>query len=327
MWGLLTLFAIALAIIVLGGTLVLTWLLARPPRLTAGRALALGLPTEPEDVGLAGESHTFTLADGVRVPTFIVEGRDPDGPTLLVLHGLLESRYASLARAGVLADSAARLVMPDLRGHGEASKSLCRGGAVEADDTMHLLEQIPGGGALVIHGFSLGAGVALAAAARLPHRPELARWRLVGVIAEGTYRHWHVPLHTFLWSYRVPSIPFVPLLRLIHEPINPELRRFDRATDAAGMTAPLLMIHGERDTLCAPAHARAVADAAGGPVTFETMPGAGHMDVATHDPDRYRAALAGFFADLRHPADPDTLDIPDTPDTPPPRQAHPEAAP
>jgi fermentation-respiration switch protein FrsA (DUF1100 family) len=66
------------------------------------------------------------------------------------------------------------------------------------------------------------------------------------------------------------------------------------------------MIHGERDGLCDPAHAKEVADAAAGPVTFVTIADAGHMDVATRDPDRYRAAMAGFFRGLadRPPAEP-----------------------
>lgn len=304
MIGLLTLLGIAAAVVIVGGTAAIMWMLARPPRLTPGRAMAMELPGEPSDVGLSGESIELTLPGGVRSPAFDIRGRNPAGPTILMYHGLLESRQASLRRAAVLAAFASRLILPDLRAHGEASRSLCHGGTLEAEDALATLEQVNGGGPLVLHGFSLGAGVALAAAARLcetdttPRAAAAAqRWRLVGVVAEGVYRKWYPPLSRLLWHYRIPPVPFVPLLRLIHEPLRADLRRYDRVEDAKRIDVPLLMIHGEDDWLCDPKNARAVADAAND-ATFVTIPGAKHMDVATRDPDRYRAALAAFFQPL-----------------------------
>jgi uncharacterized protein len=304
MIGLLTLLGIAAGVVILGGTAAIMWTLARPPRLTPGRALAMDLPGEPSDVGLSGESIELTLPGGVRTPAFVIEGRKPSGPTVLMYHGLLESRQASLRRAAVLADFASTLILPDLRAHGEASRSLCHGGTLEIEDALATLEQVDGEGPLVLHGFSLGAGVALGTAARLcdgdstPRARDAAEgWRLAGVVAEGVYRKWYPPLSRLLWHYRIPPVPFVPLLRLIQEPLRADLRRYDRAEDARRLDVPLLMIHGAEDWLCDPEIARTVADA-GTDATFVTIPGAKHMDVATHDPDRYRAALAGFFETL-----------------------------
>ena len=301
MIGLLTLLAIAATLVIAVGTAAIMGSLARPPRLTPGRAMAMGLPSEPDEVGLTGESIELELPDGVTVPAFVVEGSKPDGPTILMYHGLLESRYASLPRAVVLADFASKLVLPDLRAHGEASRSLCHGGTLEIEDVLATLEQVDGEGPLVLHGFSLGAGVVLGTAAKMcasdkTPRAEAAgaRSQLVGVIALGMYRRWYPPLYRLLWHYRIPPVPFVPLLRWIQEPLRPELRHFDRAEDAKRIDVPLLMVHGEDDWLCEPRHARAVADAAPN-AEFLTIPGAKHMDVATRDPDRYRAAIARFF--------------------------------
>ncbi|MFW5681886.1 MAG: alpha/beta hydrolase [Phycisphaeraceae bacterium] len=304
MTGLLTLLGIAAAVVIVGGTAAIMWMLARPPRLTPGRAMAMDLPGEPSDVGLSGASIELTLPGGVRTPAFVIEGRNPAGPTVLMYHGLLESRQASLPRAAVLADFACRLILPDLRAHGEASRSLCHGGTLEIEDALATLEQMDGEGPLVLHGFSLGAGVVLGTAAvlgdaeRSPRAQAAAeRWRLVGVVAEGVYRKWYPPLSRLLWHHRIPPVPFVPLLRLLHEPLRADLRRYDRAEDAKRLDVPLLMIHGEHDWLCDPQNAKAVADAASD-ATFVTIPGAKHMDVATRDPDRYRAALAAFFQAL-----------------------------
>ena len=308
MTGLLTLLGIAAVLVIVGGTATIMWSLARPPRLSPGRAMAMGLPSEPSEVGLRGESMRLTLPGGVSTPAFVIEGRKPGGPTILMQHGLLESRYASLPRSAVLADFASKLILPDLRAHGEASRSLCHGGTLEVEDALATLEQVEGEGPLVLHGFSLGAGVVLAAAAKLcdadptPRaRAAAGRWKLVGVVAEGVYRQWYPPLAKLLWHYRIPPVPFVPLLRLIQEPLRAELRRFDRTEDARGIDLPLLMIHGEDDWLCDPQQAGAVADAAPD-AAFVTIPGAKHMDVATRDPDRYRAALAGFFQRVPEPA-------------------------
>ena len=103
MLGLLVLFAFAYLLIVILGTAALLRQALRPPRRTIGKALAVGCPTEPADLGLGGDAVTFNLSDNTSSPGFIVTGHRPDGPAAIVLHGYTDSRFGALYRAQMLA--------------------------------------------------------------------------------------------------------------------------------------------------------------------------------------------------------------------------------
>ena len=56
--------------------------------------------------------------------------------------------------------------------------------------------------------------------------------------------------------------------------------RFDSASRIATIGAPLMVVHGARDTLIPIAHGRAIFDAAKPPKTFVELPDRGHGDMA-----------------------------------------------
>ena len=303
MAGLLILFLVAAGLIVLLGTVAMLRGLTRPRRKTYGRALARGVPVEPGDVGLHGREVTFSLADGSSSPGWILEGGDPTGPTVLVLHGHGDSRYGALTWTPLLAPLASRLVLFDARGHGEAQATTSTLSEREPDDVLAVIEQIePPPESLVLFGYSMGAGIALATAARPPRNPrtppnDRATPPIVGVIADGPYRFWHEPVHGVFREHRWPRWPFTNLVGLVLRMQHRRLPGMDRAADAAALPCPLLVLHGERDPVCPIDSARAIAQAAprGELVEFEQ---GGHLDLASRDETPYRAALQIFFARL-----------------------------
>lgn len=86
-----------------------------------------------------------------------------DGPALLLIHGLFSNAEVNWVRFGTarkLMDAGYRLIMPDLRGHGQSDAPL-DADAWPADvlsrDIEALVEQLGLGGDFVLGGFSLGA--------------------------------------------------------------------------------------------------------------------------------------------------------------------------
>lgn len=65
------------------------------------------------------------------------------------------------------------------------------------------------------------------------------------------------------------KMPWIPAGLLLTSPFRSDL-------DIGRVTAPVLILHGDQDTLIPVAQARTLATLAKAPVTFETIPGAGH---------------------------------------------------
>ncbi|MBY0263801.1 MAG: alpha/beta fold hydrolase, partial [Phycisphaerales bacterium] len=157
-------------------------------------------------------------------------------------------------------DVARQVVLWELPGHGEAG-GVCSLGARESTQLRAVLEAIPGDARIVLYGFSLGAGVSIAAAA------ELGPSRVSGVIAEAPYRVPATPARNVL---RLRGLPYRstlgPALLLARRKAGRELTPgvFDRVAWAARMpeSVPLLVLHGDADAVCPLEDARAIASAA-----------------------------------------------------------------
>lgn len=301
--GLLVLLAVGAAVLCLVGSAALLHALVYPPRKTFAGALAKGDPTDPADLGLAAQTLLLSLADGSETPAWLIDGHEPAGPTIVVVHGFGDSRYGALTWTPLLMPFASRLVLFDQRGHGEAEAKTSHQGTTEARDLLAVMEQIEppaafrsatcaqlGGeesAAVVLFGYSMGAGIAIAAAAAAPDRVR-------GVIADGSYRHWHEPVRCLLRCNRYPVQPILPLAGLGLHLFVKGRSHYDRARTAALLRCPLLMLHGTDDAMSPLESARQIAGAApqGQLVTIE---GGGHLDLARVAPVRYRDALTAFF--------------------------------
>ncbi len=125
---------------------------------------------------------------------------------------------------------------------------------------------------IVVLGQSLGAGVAVALAARRPVRALIlvSPFDSLARIAAKTY-------------------PFAPVGAMLRHP-------FDSIALAPRIGVPVLVLAGERDQLIPPAHSRRLADAWAGARRFELLPGAGHNDI--HMAPRYWPAMREFLASL-----------------------------
>jgi len=289
--GLLQLFLLAYVLLVVLLTAGLYRAMRRPTRFTYADALARGCAAEPAELGLDAQTLTLRDAAGNTSPAWRIAGRDPDGPIVLMLHGFARSRYSELELAPLFLDHAATLILPDLPAHGESSARVSTAGVTEYRDVIAFAEQVRDGARpIVLYGRSMGAGVALAAAA---HEPNM----FAGVLGEGIYRTWHGPIRNRLRLRRWPTEPMVSLAGLAFRVWFHGLGDYDRAGLAARLQCPLLLMHGTEDAVCHLEDAERIA-AAAPDAELIPFPGAMHLNLHTHDPPRYRDAIATFYARL-----------------------------
>jgi pimeloyl-ACP methyl ester carboxylesterase len=290
--GLLILFLAAYAVIVAVGTVALIHHMQSPPRYTYATALARREPTDPRDMGLEAIDRVIRLGDGAKTQAWIIAGELAPrvGPTIILSHGLADSRYGSLSRVPLLLPHASRIVLYDLRGHGESSARKSTLTAKEPDDLLHVMNELDDGSPIVLMGHSMGAGISMVVAAREKSDP-----RIAGVIAEGGYR-W--PMETIAGYLRHKGWPAQPFVWLAGAHFSFWLgitnRSFDRATVAADLACPLLVVNGANDVISPRESAKQVADAAErGRIEF--IEGAAHSDLAIVNKERYADVLRGFF--------------------------------
>lgn len=288
MFGLVILFSVAYALLVLLCTAAIVLQIVRPRRKTFAVALAWGLPTQPSELGLEGEEAVFNLPGGHTSPGWIIEGEKADGPTVLVLHGHRDAACGALPFAQALSRYAAHVVVFDWPAHGGCSAKWMTCGVREPGDAVAVLDGLPDAlreRPVVLFGYSLGGQIAVKTAA--------VHDRFAGVIIDGAYRRWDTPIRLKLKQMRVPAWPMMALVGLVFW-LTGMTRRFDRAAYAQRIDKPVLVLHGSDDRICPIEEGRELAEHAPD-AAFVSFEGGQHNRLLTADPKRYHAALDTFF--------------------------------
>jgi len=231
-----------------------------PPRRTFAWSVSRGQPADPGALSPPRAFEALMLRDPARpretLPYWVIRGDDPAGPVTIFSHGWGESRQSVLQRVGALAPVCSRIVAWDMPGHGESGPGPCRLGVEEHRPLIALAEQFAGS-AVVLHGFSLGAGVSIAAAA--------AGAPVAAVIAEAPYRLPSTPARCVMRFRGLPyRLNLGPAMMLAGAVLGagPLWRRFDRAKLAPRVQCPLLVLHAVGDEMCPVADGREIAAAA-----------------------------------------------------------------
>jgi pimeloyl-ACP methyl ester carboxylesterase len=197
--------------------------------------------------------------------------------TVVLLHGVRMDKRSLVPMGVALVDAGYRVVMVDLRGHGESSGRYLTYGAVETRDVTTVLdslsERVPLR-SVGAYGFSYGGAVVLELGARDP--------RVQAVVAVSAFSS----LREVVGDYERKYLPGP--LKLIPD------AWFQEAVDEAGAVggfdpdaqSPLaavehsseriLLIHGALDTQVPPRHSRELAAAAGARTRLVTLPAGTH---------------------------------------------------
>lgn len=261
----------------------LTWTtlrdLTRPPRRTLATALAHGRPGDPADLDLVSTSWMIER-DGATLPVWDIEGADPVGVVAVFVHDWGSGRVEMLDHARVWAPWSRRMLLYDRRGHGDAHGGPSRLGAGEDEDLVEVVRGAGGDGPVVLVGDSMGAVIAIRAAARSD--------LVTGVIAFAPYLEVDDVMRRRCRRAGLPSWPFTSLaLAWLRTATRSASTILD---DVGSLPRRLLVVHGEFDEIVPAAEGRRVADAGGAP--FMLVHGAAH-GIPTGD--ETEAALEAFL--------------------------------
>lgn len=221
-------------------------------------------PQSPEAFGLTGVRVVgFTSEDGASAQAWLALPA-PGRPVLISFYGNFSAIGPSMQRLMPLTADGTGLVMLHYRGAGglvghPSEENFARDARALYDQLDALAGQTIAQDRRVLHGFSLGTGVAV----RLASERSFA-----GVILEASMprlclyfqRRYHgVPLCHLMWAERYDNIPRI-----------------------AAVSAPKLFIHGAKDRAVPLIWGQQLYAAAPQPKRFVTLPEGHHADLAQH---------------------------------------------
>lgn len=215
----------------------------RPARRSGGYAAARGLAVDPGERNMQFEEWRLERPDAARLPVWEIRSRQPTAVsrqpplTAVLVHAWGESRIDALERIEPWRALCDRVVLYDLRGHGDAAGGASRLGHNEEADLLALLDRL-GDGLFVLAGRGLGAVICLTAAAGASG----VRSCIVGVVIDGAYRDFHRWFRGRLASAGMPTRPLSDLAMLWLRLGG--LRFPDTEVAATALGCPLLDLDG-----------------------------------------------------------------------------------
>lgn len=251
----------------------------------------------PSAVTSAYEECSLNSAEGIPLSLWLLKAPGTARGTVLYLHGVSESKIAGLPIAGALLAAGWNVVLYDARRHGDSGGTFCTYGFYEKHDVSTIISWLrargdAGAEVIALFGSSMGAAVAIQAAAR-DHR-------VAGVIAESGF----ASLRTVFDEYqkRMIKLPFHYLRNLVIRHAE-HLAHFKAAwvsplAAIPHVRAPILITHGTEDSMIGHRYSRQLFDAAGEPRQLLLVPKARHDNMWEAGGQAYRAQLTDFLSQL-----------------------------
>jgi fermentation-respiration switch protein FrsA (DUF1100 family) len=225
--------------------------------------------TAPASVGLPqAEEIVLATADGEQVIVWHVAPRE-DKPVVLYFHGNGASLRWRADRFRALTADGSGLVALSYRGYGGSSGSPTEAGLMNDAAAAYAFAaaRYPAG-RLVLWGESLGTGVAVPLAAEKSIGHMILQSPFTSAADVGAGRYWFVPVHLLMKD------------------------QFRSDLHIGKVTAPVLVLHGERDDVVPIALGERLYGMINAPKRFVRFPGGGHNDLGTRAVDAAKEFLA-----------------------------------
>lgn len=219
---------------------------------------------------LGAEDVTLTASDGVRLHAWWAPSGEAKGATLF-LHGNAGNVTHRGTHIEQLRRAGSAVLVVDYRGYGRSEGSPSEQGLLRDARAGYDWLRAQGWAAsrVVLHGESLGSTVAVLLAADV---------ECAGVVLEAPFPS--------VQAVAGGILPFVgPLVA----------RGFNAGARVQQISAPLLILHGDRDEVIAQRHGRRLFEMAVEPKEFVSVPGAGHNDLVFTAGDVYADRLKAFY--------------------------------
>lgn len=267
----------------------------RPPygRATADDSVAARIA---DAAGATWREAEIQAGDGVTLRAWYFRpAADPIG-SVVVLHGVGDSRRGATGHAGYLLGAGYAVLLPDSRAHGESGGFQVTYGVEERGDlaawTAWLRDQHPG----PIYGIGVSMGGAILLQA-LPHTDFTA------AVAESAFSCFDaIGRYRLTQATGLPDPFTLPVVEagLYYARVGHGVDLRDACPQRAlledSRETAVLLVHGTEDTNIPVEHSRRLHALPRNKLDIWEVPGAGHVRVLTHSPEEYPRRVLAFFA-------------------------------
>lgn len=291
-WRVLAALLLAIVLAVGGVSGYVGWQLTHPAHKT--------LATSPGAVGLRYEEVAFSSrTDGLRLKGWLVTAPE-NRLTLICAHGYRQNRAQEdvplLPLVQALAGRGINVVMFDFRNCGESAGNLTSVGQYEVRDVLGAVDFVRArpelNSRIALLGFSMGAAVAIMAAAQEP--------AVAAVIADSPFADLqeYLEANFSVWT-GLPAVPFnATILAVLPALTGLEPGAVSPVRDVAALNGrPLLLIHGEADADIDIGNSEQLQRAYPA-ARLVRIAGAQHVKSFAADRERYLAEVLAFLAPL-----------------------------
>lgn len=249
------------------------WIFQPSDRSWGGSA---GLAEGMQDVWLPFESKVTAQPAKLHGLWLAADKPAPQGPVLLYLHGARWNVEGSSPRIRRMQELGFSVLAIDYRGFGKSTAGLPSEETAYEDARAAwdwLAAKYPDRPRYVF-GHSLGGAIAIDLASKVSDEE--------GTIVEGTFTSIPDVASTFKWGW----LPVGPLIT----------QRFESIKKVGKIGSPLLVVHGDSDSLISKDLGRRLFDAATGRKHFLLVEGGSHHSTMVVGHAKYREALAQLFS-------------------------------
>jgi fermentation-respiration switch protein FrsA (DUF1100 family) len=245
------------------------------------------------------EDVAITTPDGTILKAWFIVPQEPNGKSVIILHGVTANRIGSTGFAEIFLSKGYSVLVPDSRDHGESGGLIATYGILERYDVKqwaHWMRQRAPGCTYLL-GESMGAAIGLQATAVTPElcavavEDPYARFREIGYERLGRGSH----AGTLVWQTLGRPILEVAILyaRLRYGIYLPDADD-EYAVDHA--STPTLLIAGTADVNIPMHHAQELQKACYSHCTLWIVPGADHGGASTVAHAQFEQRILSFFA-------------------------------
>jgi alpha-beta hydrolase superfamily lysophospholipase len=222
-----------------------------------------------------GSGIGTSRTEAAKLHALWIDGPSPRSPVMLYLHGARRNVESSAFRIEHMQQLGFAVLAIDYRGFGRSTDELPSEATVDEDARAGWawLQTHQPGRDRYIFGHSLGGAIAVRLATEVTDAK--------GLIVEGTFTSIPAVFQTMKWGW-LPVTPFIT-------------QRFDSADRIANVKVPVLVVHGDSDSLIRPELGRALYERASSPKRFVLVEGGTHYSTNSLGREQYRDALRELF--------------------------------